>query len=256
MSRTVDTMVANEVVSRGFFFGAAPTRSRIHFFPTAGTAGGHYPVGCTLRVFGRDIEDKSVQLDGGRVSQPDGLRIEDAFPHVLAEAAGAIGLEVSLRASQGRLNLLSSQVYIESVSAQMNLVFPSAPFRPLENTAGDVSADEARSTKRSGLVSVADGQIASLVIINSGTEPVQPKLSSLGKQGEEIISLGTVSGNTVFEFPMQELLSRQVECHRTLSGHLTVAPVSCYMSENIDHVEVYVLYRDGDSKMPCSVNVL
>jgi hypothetical protein len=209
-----------------------------------------------LRVFGRGIEGKTVQLDGGRVSQPDGLRIEDAFPNVLAEAAGPIGLEVILRASQGRLNLLSSQVYIESVSAQMNLVFPSAPFRPLENTALDASGDEVENTKRSGLVSLAEGQTASLVIINSGTEPVHPKLSSPGKRGGETISLGTVSGNTVFEFPLQELLSRQAECHRTLSGQLTAAPLICYMSENIAHVEVYVLYRDGDSKMPCSVNVL
>jgi hypothetical protein len=251
-----EKIIANEVVSRCFFWTAPGTRSRIHFFPTAGTAGGHYPVACSLRLFGKGLEARSVELEGGRVSQPDGVRIEDAFPDLPSDISGPVGLEVGLKVSQGRLNLLGSEVFIVSSSAQMNMVYNGAPFRVVYRGEGDPAVVQEVVAKRTGLVAVERGQTASLIIINTGADSVQPKLTMFREEREEAVQLGTIAPSTVFEFPLHELLMQGAQKHQIQSTEVQMAPICCNLSEDIAQLEFYVLYRDANSKTPCFVNVL
>ena len=248
--------IANEVVSKCFFWRAPDTRSRIHFFPTAGTAGGHYPVACSLRLFGKGLKDRSVELEGGRVSQPDGFRIEDAFPDLPSDISGPVGLEVGLKVSQGRLNLLGSEVFIESSSAQMNMVYNGAPFRVVRRGDGDSVRVESLASKRTGVVAVQGGQTASLIIINTGLDSAKPKLTMFREEREDSVQLGTIGPLTVFEFPLHELLMQGAQKHQIQSTEVQIAPVCCSLSEDIAQLEFYVLYRDANSKTPCFVNVL
>lgn len=263
----MERMKTNEVVCRCFVMIAPGLRSRIHFFPTAGNTGGHYPVVCSLTMYGKGFEKRTVQLDGGRINQPDGLRLEDAFSGVHAEHQSLFGLDIGLSVAQGRLNLLPSQVFVESVSPQLNLLYSGAPFagaggirdhRPEGVEQGNRHGSEARavSGRRIGMVALEEDKSASLVIVNGSDAVVKPQVSFILEGAETSTHLGTVAANSVFEFPLKEVLAQGALRHHTLVGDLSVARLVCNLFENIDQVEIYVLYRHTDSKIPCAVTVL
>ena len=263
----MDRMKANEVVSRCFVMLAPGLRSRIHFFPTAGNAGGHYPVVCSLTLYGKSVEKRTVQLDGGRINQPDGLRIEDAFAGLSVEHQGLFGLDIGLSVAQGRLNLLPSQVFVESASSQLNLLYSGASFGSVssqgedqrddtEQRLGDAGADVACKGRRVGMVVLEEDRNASLVIVNGSDAVVKPQVSLVHEGVEIPTQLGTVGAHSVFEFPLKEVLAQSIVRHNTMVGGLSVARLACTLFENIDQVEVYVLYRYTDSKIPCAVTVL
>lgn len=263
----MERMRANEVVSRCFVMIAPGLRSRIHFFPTAGNAGGHYPVVCSLTLYGKGVEKRTVQLDGGRINQPDGLRLEDAFAGLDGEHPSLLGLDIGLSVAQGRLNLLPSQVFVESVSSQLNLLYGGAPFGGVSNARDEQPEDaapdrvdsmglRANRCRRVGMVVLEQDRTASLVIVNGGDSVVKPQVSVFNGGTEISTQLGTVGANTVFEFPLKEVLAQSIVRHNTMVGDISVARLACNLFENIDQVEVYVLYRHTDSKIPCVVTVL
>jgi len=132
-------VVTNSVRSLVFCLSTASIKTRIHFFPSAGAAGGHLPISCLLTLFGKGVEKRSVLLDGGRLNQPDGLRLEDAFPALRGDVSGVFGLEIQLSCSQGRVNLLHSQTAIEFVSSTSSMVYGGAPFSPMTEETDDQS---------------------------------------------------------------------------------------------------------------------
>lgn len=271
----MDGMKVNEVVSRCFVISAPGLRSRIHFFPTAGNTGGHYPVVCTLTLYGKGIEKRTLQLDGGRINQPDGVRLEDAFTGIYGEHQDIFGLDVGLSVAQGRLNLLPSQVFIESVSSQISLLYSGAPFGIAANISpaqresggqGTGNRNEIISTRgpdsvstrgrRVGIVVLEEGRSASLVIVNGSDGVVKPQLTFLQQGADASMQLGTVGPHSVFEFPLKEVLAKSALSHNTMVGDVSVARLACNLFENIDQVEVYVLYRYTDSRIPFAVTVL
>lgn len=128
-NRTVSNQFSSNTVRALAFCVSTPTiKSRVHFFPTAGVTSGPYSINCLLTLFGKGVERRTVMLDGGRLGQPDGIRLEDAFAALRGDASGLFGLEVRLSCSQGRVNLLSSQASIEVVSAQSAVLYAVAPF--------------------------------------------------------------------------------------------------------------------------------
>ena len=263
----MERMKANEVVCRCFVMIAPGLRSRIHFFPTAGNAGGHYPVVCSLTLYGKGFEKRTVQLDGGRINQPDGLRIEDAFAGMPVEHQGLFGLDIGLSVAQGRLNLLPSQVFVESVSSHLNLLYSGASFESVsygsddererpEQRLVDASTHGSSRGRRVGMVVFEEDRTASLVIVNGSGAVVKPQVSVLHEGAETPTQLGTVGAHNVFEFPLKEVLTQSEARHNTMAGELSVARIACNLFENIDQVEVYVLYRYSDSKIPYAVTVL
>ena len=89
-----------------FGVSGAVTRTAIHFFPASLGSGAPYPAQCHLSLLVGQVR-KSVQLDGARLGQPDGLWVEDAFP-VLREQGGLFGLEITVATSQPRVEVGAS----------------------------------------------------------------------------------------------------------------------------------------------------
>jgi hypothetical protein len=235
-------------------------RSRVHFFPSAGSTAGHYPVSCELTLFGKGIETRSVRLDGGRLNQPDGIRLEDAFPSLLTETSGLCGLQVLLETPQGRINLLNSRVVIEMVSPQFSLAFSAAPFRPTE--ASEDSPEKAQSTGEvlgRTLVGVAiQDQIfsSSVVAVHAGEDLIRPDLRHVLRDSEVPLHMGTVAGHSVVEFPLDEALCKQGVQHEALWGSTVIEKFWARLSEEISGVSWYLLNRDPSTKRPVSVCAL
>lgn len=256
----MERVVVNSVVSRGFFFAAGPARSRLHFFPSAGTTAGHYPVACELTLFGKGLERRSISLDGGRLNQPDGIRLEDAFPAVVSDLSGLCGLEVRLSCPQGRINLLNSRVVIETVSPQFSLAFSLAPFQAeFGDGDGSEQAPSENTTPPQPLIGIAVQDAMgspSLIVVNAGRDLERPDLFCVSRNEEAPLHVGTVSAESVAEFPLDEALCKQGVKHEAIWGDAVIEKFWSTSSNAGAQVSWYVLYRDPVTKRPVSVCAL
>ncbi len=254
----MDRVVANSVITRAFCVMTSAIRSRVHFFPTAGTTAGHYPVSCRLSLFGKGIEYRSVLLDGGRLNQPDGIRLEDAFPSLANETSGMCGIEVSLECPQGRLDLRNSRVVIEMVSPDFSLQYGAAPFRINEECLQQDEASVAGDVKREllGIVVEDNSIVPSLIVVNPTSELLRPDLRYVLKGSEAPLHLGTVAPESVVEFSLDETLCKNSFNHETLWGRAIIEKFWGTIPDKSERLECYILYRDRQSKRPVSVCAL
>ena len=102
---------------------SAISRSIVHFFPSAQITSAPYPVVFKLSIFGKDIQPKYVALEGGRLGQPDGVRLEDAFPQLAEGVSGLIGLKIEVTTPQPRIDLSPSQCVMEIISSAQSVRF-------------------------------------------------------------------------------------------------------------------------------------
>jgi hypothetical protein len=257
----MDRGVANTVKTLAFCLSTPTVRTRIHFFPSAGSVGGAAGVNCTLKLFGKGFERRAVLLDGGRIGQPDGVRLEDAFPHVRSEASGILGLEVTLECpqGQGRVNLQSSHSTIEFISPQFSIAYGSAPFLALrEGEQGSVTERliAARRRNRVG-AGIHDSLLTtSLVVINSSREPLRPDVLHTVGQTEVALPLGTVAPESVVEIPLDESLFKGKESQPCLWGEVCAAKIGLGESASSGDAGYYLVYREPNTKRPISVCAL
>ena len=247
-----------------FCLSTSSIKTRVHFFPTAGSTTSHQPITCVLSLFGKGIEKRAVMLDGGRLNQPDGVRLEEAFPTLRNEASGIFGLEMQLSSQQGRLNLLSSQAAIELVSPQTSILYYSAPFVPDVDEAvapepqGDLSQRLAAARRRSFMgVGVQDAFLTtSLIMVNSTNETVRPAIfHGVGEEAQSL-PVGTISPESAMEIPLEESLFKNTTPHECLWGLSRAEKISVGPDSLTPHTAFYVMYRDPVSKRPVSVCAL
>ena len=247
-----------------FCLSTSSIKTRVHFFPTAGSTTSHHPITCVLSLFGKGIENKAVMLDGGRLNQPDGVRLEEAFPTLRNEASGIFGLEIQLSSQQGRLNLLSSQAAIELVSPQASIMYYSAPFVAdvEEATAaepqGDLSQRLTAARRRSFVgIGLQDAFVTtSLVMVNSTNETVRPSIfHGVGEEAQSL-PVGNISPESAMEIPLEESLFKRTTPHECLWGLSRAEKISVGPDSLTPHTAFYVMYRDPVSKRPVSVCAL
>ncbi len=215
-------------------------------------------MGCRLTIFGRGIERRSVQLDGGRLNQPDGLRIEDAFPSLNLEGAGLIGLEFQLTCPQGRVDITKSRIVMEMISPDFSVAYSAGQLKPerLESELDTAIEPHVGETPMVGVGLRDANSTSSLVIINSEGDAVRPELKHSGVEGESPLQIGTAAAHSVTEFPLDEVLARQGHLRETLWGPIKVDRMWGGVPANSDSIAYYMLYRDPTSKQPLSVCAL
>lgn len=247
-----------------FCLSTSSIKTRVHFFPTAGSTTSHQPITCVLSLFGKGIEKRAVMLDGGRLNQPDGVRLEDAFPTLRNEASGIFGLEVQLSSQQGRLNLLQSQAAIELVSPQASILYYSSPFVAdlSEVVAPEPSTDlmqRLAAARRRSFVGVGmqDSFVTtSLVMVNSTNETVRPAIfHGVGEEAQSL-PVGNIAPESAMEIPLEESLFKKTTPHECLWGLSRAEKISVGPDSLTPHTAFYVMYRDPVSKRPVSVCAL
>ena len=258
----MDRVVPSTVRTVMFCLSTPSIKTRVHFFPTSGASTSHQPITCILSLFGKGIEKRSVMLDGGRLNQPDGVRLEEAFPTLRSEASGIFGLEIQLSSQQGRVDLLESQAAIELVSPQSSLLYYSAPFATdiVEGVQpeGDSAQLLAHARRRSFVgIGVQDAFLTtSLVMVNATNETVRPSI--FHGVGEEALSLpvGNISPESAMEIPLEESLFKNTSPHECLWGLSRAEKITVGPDSLTPHTAFYVMYRDPVSKRPVSVCAL
>jgi hypothetical protein len=253
----MERVVANSVVTRAFCLTTPTIRSRVHFFPSAGTIAGHYPVSCELTLFGKGIQRRSVKLEGGRLNQPDGIRLEDAFPALDHETSGVCGLEVVFECSQARINLSTSRLVVEIVSPQFALTYGAVPFRPTVLHDGEGNDPSASGKGQVGIAMQDSYMTPSLIVVNPTEELLRPdfRYTTL-RDADAPLQLGTVAAESVVEFPLDDALCKNASAHELLWGRAAVERMRGGESWGRGRSACYILYRDPASKRPISVCAL
>jgi len=173
------------------WLAVAPTspvsRTLVHFFPFSTAVTAPYPCQCRLTVFGAGLETREVLLDGARLGQPDGVRLEDAFPE-LQHAGGDTalpGLEITLETTQQRADIRGSSCIVEILSSAGGRITRYRPV-PLERC----------TDRRIGIPVVRDAlQSTVLFLTNASPEAYAPVLRRVGTDGE--LAPGDIPAHTL-----------------------------------------------------------
>lgn len=221
------------------------TRSVVHFFP-ASNAGvsAPYPAECRLTLFGNGIEPKSVVLEGARFSQPDGIRLDEAFPSLREGNSSFFGLEIEISTIQPRIDITGSACIIEFIGSGQ-----SCRFRPA-----------LRSAYIGGrpLLGLKDGfNSTSFVVVNGSNEVYKPQFN-LSENGElyplpQVIE--PVAARNVLEIELAPSVLDNLKPNECSWGLLRARGIWAGPNE-VPDVTSYVLYRDAATKRPVSIRAI
>ncbi len=256
-------MVSQSFKALVFCISTSTIKTRVHFYPSAGSSGGHHAISCLFTLFGKGIEKRSVLLDGGRLNQPDGVRLEDAFPTLRGEASGVFGLEIELSCQQSRLPLQSSLAAVELVSPQSTVMYMSVPFLP----SGEQGAIEEKAEHETRLshprrqsfmgVGLQDSYFStSLVMVNSSDDTVRPSVFHRSGENASALQVGTLAPHSAVEIPLEEALFKESSPHECLWGLSRAEKISVDANSITPETAYYLMYRDTASKRPISVCAL
>lgn len=172
------------------------TKTTVHFFPSANNVSAPYPVNCKLTLFGGDLANvATVVLEGARLRQPDGVRVDDIFTPLKEELAGLFGLGIELMSPHSRLDLSPSQCLIDISAAHL-----SCRFRPTLVCAND---QPALSTNQFLGVEDTFGS-TSIVIVNGSNLDFIPSFEMVGSKMDSAETSGNVvNALSAREIPLQ-----------------------------------------------------
>lgn len=175
----------------------AITRTIIHFFPAANITNAPYPVSVRLTIFGRDSTSRSITIEGGRLGQPDGIRLEDAFPEISEGVSGFMGVEIELLSIQPRIDLRYSSCIVEFVSSGQGVRYalPNLPSRGELKRNSGIDLFKQKDLSRS-IIAMQDAlSYTSLVLLNLSENEYKPKLLAqrADSSERELIDIGAES---------------------------------------------------------------
>lgn len=234
----------------------ALTRTVVHFYPSAGNVTAPYPALCRLSVFGEGLSRETVTIEGVRLSQPDGIRVEDAFPALKEGSAALYGLSIDLAINQARMDLSESLCVIELSSR-----IQSARFWPVrlpeigENTIATVGS----------ALALKDGYATtSLVAVNASDQSFEPGFRYQSSKVDKDpcicpVSLAALPPDSAREFDLEEA------GEAAFYGEATVQELGWGLARTrslqleppkIPGQVYYILYRDAVTRRPVSVSAL
>lgn len=161
----------------GFGLSHSLARTVVHFFPSSNVVTAPYPVNTKIQVFSTGAGDHSVILEGARLHQPDGVRMEAAFP-TLAQGTGTYAVLVEITGTSQRIDLTASQCIVEIVTANGKI-----RYRPTE------VSSKATSENPISAITYSDAFVkSSLVFVNTSHKALE--VSGLDSQTYVIAASG------------------------------------------------------------------
>ena len=237
-----------------FCVSSQVTKTFVHFFPSAGGIGAPYQVSCTLTLFGNDLGKRTIKIDGLKITQPDGVRIDDVFPHFEKSETNIAGLKIELNTNQPRIDLSSSWCLVE-------LVTQSGSTRFKAKSLSD-SLDGAENVSSGALIS-DDKFSSSLIAINADREVFNPSLKTIDNTGQleslkaqrKDIAVPSLAPMSVEEISVNGDFFTENTSAETSWGKSNIGGV--YVNPSLDQeTAVFAVYRETNNKRPVSVLAL
>lgn len=235
----------------GIAFASAMTKSIVHFYPSTSGVSAPYNVICRVSIFGSNFEKKTVALEGARLSQPDGVRLEEIFPGLGDTASGIFGVEFEISSNQPRVDLTRSWCIVECAHGAHGLryVVPQLPTAP--------SAEGADTRVLAGLALKDALNVTSVVVMNVGGESQQPELfvqrpSAEGPAAEDALTFDPVRPLHAVELPLQDDLYASVKPQEWPFGLVRSRGLYARLNSR-STLRYFLIARDAVTKRPVSI---
>ena len=217
-----------------FVVNNALTKTIVHFLPASSTTNAPYTVNFSLTLFSADHK-KTVNLDGGRLGQPDGVRLEDLFPALSEGQQGMSGVVIELSTAQPKVDVSASTCVVEFITAANSV-------RYFAKRQGLPQAQTSRS-----MLAIKDAyNYSSLVIVNAGDQ------ACLFKQP----ALPAVQPYSVLEYNFEDSFFSQVDAQECAWGLFRAKASLLEAEEPHNNTVSYALYRDTLTKRIVSIYAL
>ncbi len=243
----------------------ALTRTVVHFFPSEGGVTAPYPATCALRIFGQGLIEKKVVIEGARLSHPDGVRVEDAFPALKSDQIGLIGLEIEVATPQARVDISSSCCVVELASKGHSAKFWPKRLLPIP-TASQLllqpKKNEEEQPVRPSLPRVVAAlrdsfSTSSIVVINGGSDAYRPGLCAVTASAEaQEMTLPTLSAGSATETALEDGFFSDALMRECSWGLSRVKSLVLRDAVSMESKAVFLVYRDALTRRPVSVFAL
>lgn len=225
-------------------------KTAVHFFPSSGAVGAPYLAHCKLAIFGNGIKKASIVVEGARLSHPDGLWIEDAFPHLAQSPRGLYGLEIEVTTMQPRVMLSGSSCIVEISSGER-----LSRYQPLAQKKGLTIPELGE-----GFCIKDPFCFSSVIAVNPSDAILNPELDAVVHRdvhkGElKGLACDRVAPLSVAELPMEPMFYEEgtiKECSwglmraRRIQRKARMRPDAAY----------YLMFRNGRDRFPTAVSAL
>lgn len=218
----------------------ALSKTIVHFFPASGAAIIPYPAECKISIFSSNLERRSVILEGGRLGQPDGVRLEDAFPEIADGGIVLAGIEIELSTNQPKVDLSGSACIVEIALKGQSVRFQA---KRADIKTGSVLEG------RPGILLQDDRSVTSLVAVNGNSSELNQNLKKVVGADSQVKDWSVMlDSDSIVEIPLATDSAKDV-----LSANLASAVYTEKIPEN---AAFYLLYRDALTRQPQAVSVL
>ncbi|MCB0333786.1 MAG: hypothetical protein KDD55_09830 [Bdellovibrionales bacterium] len=224
-------------------------RTVVHFFPSSGTVTAPYPAMCKFTLFSQGECAKTQSLEGLRLSQPDGVRLEDIFPFLREGVNGMMGLHITLSTLQPRIDLSPSDCVIEIASRSHSVRFHP---KQLESGKEAIAVD--------GPLLGFDDQFhsSSLVVVNGAKDVFEASLSWIGESAEVPVHERAARSEKVSPWSVEEFsLHKEIEdsCAPRVEQSWGASRAASFSLEKEIPAgsACFMMYRDATTKLPVSV---
>jgi hypothetical protein len=219
------------------------SRSVIHLLPATRGGMAAQPVSCVIELFGDRPDSTEVAIDGMRLNQPDGIRLEEAFPRLREGGNSLVGIAVNLDSAQQKGDLSSSICELEVISRNKSVRFKMALRKD-------------NSVERSTIPIISDTFTqTSLILTNQGSQYIevqlapQANLDNLNSQPLTNISIAPFSVSEYNLGSMFLLGSAPFNCQW---GETRLA-TTFLIGQLPPEVAAFIVYRENSSKRIQSV---
>jgi hypothetical protein len=239
------------------------TRTIVHFLPCGGDTTAPYPANCTLQVFGlgnggtKRVLDQVV-LEGARIGQPDGVRLDQAFAELHEGCEGFFGLTIDLSTIQPRIDLSTSSCIIEFWSRANSVRFRP---QPVSVSGGSNLAEPgfslARAAERrraAGILALKDSfNSCSLLAVND-SDAMRKTAFQMEPGIPDEAGAQEVGPRSTLEIPLDNGLFSKVPSSEASWGFVQAAGIGSDSTD--DGLALFALYRDCSTRALVSVCAL
>jgi hypothetical protein len=219
----------------GFGLSHSLARTVVHFFPSSNVVTAPYPVNTKIQVLSTGAGDHSVILEGARLHQPDGVRMEAAFP-TLAQGTGIYAVVVEITGASQRIDLTASQCIVEIVTANGKI-----RYRPSE------VSGSANNTEPISSIAYSDASVkSSLVFVNTSARALE--VSGLDNQPYIIAAAGVTECPLSSNF-FESGVSYQSERDVHYSASIKLPPNVCN-----SEITTFLMERDVSTDRVIGIN--
>lgn len=228
----------------------------VHFLPGTPGAATPYPVEVGLTVFGRNLPQKTISLDGARLFHPDGVRVEDIFSFSESDPDSLIALQIEIFSKQQKSDVSASQCIIEFPSIDRPVLFsPSKAIINLDPQKGQEIPGIESSESR--ILAMKDSNLTpSLLMINGDKFDLRPEVHYDDAQETKraLMPLGQISPLSVLERKLDGTIFGEPVAREASWGNVRTRVLAAKASPAGS--AMYLVYRDVKTSKLTSVHVI